>query len=31
MGLGIDFSIWKHEITMGGGGNWEFEYYGNNR
>lgn len=28
---GIDFSVWKHEITMGGGGNWEFEYYGNNR
>jgi hypothetical protein len=52
---GIDFSIWKHEITMGGGmyyhlllsiytlrnsityiyvnsgGNWEFEYYVNNR
>ena len=27
----IDFSIWKHEITMGGGGNWEFEYYANNR
>jgi beta-glucanase (GH16 family) len=28
---GIDFSVWKHEITMGGGGNWEFEYYANNR
>lgn len=28
---GIDFSLWKHEITMGGGGNWEFEYYANNR
>jgi hypothetical protein len=28
---GIDFSLWKHEITMGGGGNWEFEYYINNR
>jgi len=28
---GLDFSIWKHEITMGGGGNWEFEYYANNR
>jgi len=24
---GLDFSVWKHEITMGGGGNWEFEYY----
>lgn len=28
---GIDFNLWKHEITMGGGGNWEFEYYINNR
>jgi hypothetical protein len=28
---GLDFSLWKHEITMGGGGNWEFEYYTNNR
>lgn len=27
----LDFSKWKHEITMGGGGNWEFEMYGNNR
>jgi len=28
-----DFNItrWKHEITLGGGGNWEFEYYDNNR
>ncbi|KXN69864.1 glycoside hydrolase family 16 protein, partial [Conidiobolus coronatus NRRL 28638] len=22
---------WKHDITLGGGGNWEFEYYSNNR
>ena len=22
---------WRHEITLGGGGNWEFEYYTNNR
>ena len=21
----LDFSKWMHEITMGGGGNWEFE------
>mmetsp|Transcript_6686 Transcript_6686/g.15915 ORF Transcript_6686/g.15915 Transcript_6686/m.15915 type:complete len:325 (+) Transcript_6686:68-1042(+) len=28
---GLDFSVWKHEITAGGGGNWEFEYYTNNR
>jgi len=27
----FDLSIWQHEITMGGGGNWEFEYYTNNR
>jgi len=25
------FSIWQHELTLGGGGNWEFEYYTNNR
>ncbi|CAN0208082.1 unnamed protein product, partial [Phaeothamnion confervicola] len=23
--------IWKHEITAAGGGNWEFQYYTNNR
>lgn len=22
---------WSHELTMGGGGNWEFEWYVNNR
>ena len=22
---------WKHELTLGGGGNWEFQYYANNR
>ncbi len=27
----FNFSLWKHEITIGGGGNWEFEYYQNNR
>jgi hypothetical protein len=27
----FNMTLWKHEITMGGGGNWEFEYYTNNR
>jgi len=27
----LDFNKWQHEITMGGGGNWEFEWYNNNR
>lgn len=27
----LDFSKWQHELTMGGGGNWEFEIYRNNR
>jgi hypothetical protein len=27
----FDLKTWKHEITMGGGGNWEFEMYTNNR
>jgi len=27
----FNFSIWQHELTLGGGGNWEFEYYTNNR
>ena len=27
----FDFSKWEHEITAGGGGNWEFQYYTNNR
>lgn len=27
----FDLSKWKHEITLSGGGNWEFEYYYNNR
>jgi len=27
----LDMDVWQHEITMGGGGNWEFEYYNNNR
>eukprot|EP01088_Endostelium_zonatum_P000781 TRINITY_DN11035_c0_g1_i1.p1 TRINITY_DN11035_c0_g1~~TRINITY_DN11035_c0_g1_i1.p1 ORF type:complete len:367 (-),score=71.45 TRINITY_DN11035_c0_g1_i1:31-1092(-) len=27
----FNLATWKHEITLGGGGNWEFEYYTNNR
>ena len=27
----FDLARWKHEITLGGGGNWEFQYYNNNR
>jgi beta-glucanase (GH16 family) len=27
----FDLSKWKHEITMGGGGNWEFQMYQNSR
>jgi beta-glucanase (GH16 family) len=27
----LDFSKWKHEITLSGGGNWEFQMYANNR
>eukprot|EP00732_Lithocolla_globosa_P003175 Lithocolla_globosa_v1_NODE_2409_length_2018_cov_37.605706.p1 type:complete len:361 gc:universal NODE_2409_length_2018_cov_37.605706:1176-94(-) len=27
----FDLSFWQHEITLGGGGNWEFQYYSNNR
>jgi len=27
----LDFSKWSHEVSMGGGGNWEFEWYANNR
>jgi beta-glucanase (GH16 family) len=27
----FNFQHWKHELTMGGGGNWEFEVYHNNR
>lgn len=27
----LDFSTWQHELTLGGGGNWEFEWYVNNR
>ena len=27
----FNLSLWKHEITLTGGGNWEFEYYANNR
>ena len=27
----LNFKKWQHEITLGGGGNWEFEHYTNNR
>jgi len=27
----LDHELWQHEITMAGGGNWEFEVYWNNR
>ena len=27
----FNITRWKHEITLGGGGNWEFQYYDNNR
>jgi hypothetical protein len=27
----LDFDNWQHEITMAGGGNWEFQVYWNNR
>ena len=27
----LDMDIWEHDITMAGGGNWEFQYYTNNR
>ncbi|XP_018563526.1 beta-1,3-glucan-binding protein-like [Anoplophora glabripennis] len=23
--------VWQHELTLGGGGNWEFQWYNNNR
>jgi len=27
----LNLDNWEHEITAGGGGNWEFQYYLNNR
>ena len=27
----LNFKTWEHESTLGGGGNWEFEWYVNNR
>lgn len=27
----FNLSLWKHELTLGGGGNYEFQYYTNNR
>lgn len=27
----LDFEKWQHENTLAGGGNWEFQWYNNNR
>ncbi len=27
----LNFTRWRHDITLSGGGNWEFDYYSNNR
>ncbi|XP_059608690.1 beta-1,3-glucan-binding protein-like [Phlebotomus argentipes] len=27
----LNFAKWQHEITLAGGGNWEFQWYSNNR
>ena len=27
----MNFDTWEHEKTLGGGGNWEFQWYVNNR
>ena len=27
----LDFKTWEHELTLSGGGNWEFQWYVNNR
>ncbi|KAJ8945917.1 hypothetical protein NQ314_009011 [Rhamnusium bicolor] len=27
----LNLKKWQHELTLGGGGNWEFELYSNNR
>ncbi|KAJ3388598.1 hypothetical protein HDU92_001416 [Lobulomyces angularis] len=27
----LNLKTWKHDITLGGGGNWEFQHYTNNR
>lgn len=27
----LDFSKWRHDLTLSGGGNWEFQVYDNNR
>ena len=29
--MDFNLSLWKHELTLGGGGNWEFQVYANNR
>jgi len=26
----VDKEVWEHEITMAGGGNWEFQLYSHN-
>lgn len=27
----FNFDLWQHELTLAGGGNWEFQWYDNNR
>lgn len=27
----LNFKVWRHDITLSGGGNWEFQLYHNNR
>lgn len=27
----LDYTKWRHDITLAGGGNWEFQLYDNNR
>lgn len=27
----FNLSLWQHQLSLGGGGNWEFQYYTNNR
>ena len=27
----FDLSVWRHDLTLSGGGNWEFQVYENNR
>jgi hypothetical protein len=30
-GPNIDPKVWRHDVTLAGGGNWEFQWYTNNR